>query len=376
MSKERRLGRGLEALLGRNARTGPGTEPDTGEAVEKTVEGTDNKTRQVIRRTDGPHTLVGQIVSAERSQLETQVTTSGVEEILSAVEVENQQEDMPTKPSQDISGDMTKSAEIEPDVVMVDVQLIDRNPFQPRIDFGDESLEQLADSIDDHGILQPLVVRRVDESYQLIAGERRLRAAQKAGHREVPVRVIEADDRRASELAIVENLQRKDLGPLEKASSFRKYIQLHGCTQNELAGRLKIDRSTIANLIRLLDLPEQVQADLSNGKLTGGHARALLPLNNVEAQIELARRVAIEGLTVRDVERLVKEANPKSKSAAAKKSSGDQPSNDHLEHLEQELRTALGTKVSLKHDSKGKGKMVIHFNNHDEFNRIKKQITG
>jgi ParB family transcriptional regulator, chromosome partitioning protein len=369
VSKERRLGRGLEALLGRNARTGPGAESDSNEADEKTAEVTDGKTRQVIRRTDGPHTLAGQIVSAEREQLGTQVSTSGVEELLP-------EEKNPIEPDQDSAADETKSLAIEPDVVMVDVQLIDRNPFQPRTDFGDESLDQLADSIDDHGILQPLVVRRVDESYQLIAGERRLRAAQKAGHSEVPVRVIVADDQRASELAIVENLQRKDLGPLEKAASFRKYLQLHGCTQNELAGRLKIDRSTIANLIRLLDLPEQVQVDLSNGKLTGGHARALLPLDNVEAQIELAQRVASEGLTVRDVERLVKETNPKSKPGSTKKSSSGQPSNDHLEHLEQELRTALGTKVSLKHNAKGKGKMVIHFNNHDEFNRIKKQITG
>ena len=139
------------------------------------------------------------------------------------------------------------------------------------------------------GCLQPVVVRRVDDRYQLIAGERRLRAAKQAGWTDVPVNIIEADDRQTAELAIVENLQRKDLNPLEKAASFQRYLEQYGCTQEELAGRLKLDRSTIANLIRLLELPEPVQDAVRQGKITPGHARALLPLGEEREQVAVLR---------------------------------------------------------------------------------------
>ncbi len=131
-------------------------------------------------------------------------------------------------------------------------------------------MQALADSISAHGLLQPVVVRRIDDRYQLVAGERRLRAAIQAGWSEVPVNVVEADDRQMAELAIVENLQRKDLNPLEKAASFQKYLDQYGCTQEELAGRLKLDRSTIANLIRLLELPEAVQEAIRRGRAHPG----------------------------------------------------------------------------------------------------------
>ena len=134
-------------------------------------------------------------------------------------------------------------------------------------------------------MIQPLVVRRHGDRYQLIAGERRLRAAIKAGWQQVPAQVREADDRQMSELAIVENLQRKDLNALEKAASFQQYLERYGCTQEELAGRLKIDRSTIANLIRLLELPEAIQQAIRTGTLSQGHARALLPLGDEREQI-------------------------------------------------------------------------------------------
>ncbi len=363
MSKERRLGRGLEALLGRTASKSE-SETDNKTQSPPTENQEQNQSRQAIRRADAPHSLAGQVVQAERANLKKPPEVSPAAP-------------SPAKPSLSESP-ASKDDRIEPDVVMVDVQLVERNPFQPRKDFGKEDLDALAASIDDHGMLQPLVVRRVDESYQLIAGERRLRAAQKAGLREVPVRVIEADNRRTTELAIVENLQRKDLNPLEKALSFRQYLQLHKCTQGELAKRLKVDRSTIANLIRLLELPELVQEDLRAGKLTQGHARSLLSLGDEKRQVEFAKRIQDEGLTVRATERMVQEALG-TKSAAetkSKKPSESKPNRDHLEKLEQELRTALGTKVTLTHNAKGKGKMVIHFSSHDEFGRLKKQMTG
>ena len=177
----------------------------------------------------------------------------------------------------------------------VSVRQIDSNPAQPRQDFDPEEMRSLAESISAHGLLQPVVVRQVQDRYQLVAGERRLRAAVQAGWADVPVNVVEADDRQMAELAIVENLQRKDLNALEKAASFQKYLDQYGCTQEELAGRLKLDRSTIANLIRLLELPEPVQDALRRGRITQGHARALLPLGDEREQIEFCRRISARG---------------------------------------------------------------------------------
>jgi ParB family chromosome partitioning protein len=265
----------------------------------------------------------------------------------------------------------------ELDVVLVDVRLIEPNPFQPRRDFGEESLNSLSESIAEHGLLQPLVVRRVDESYQLIAGERRFRAAQKSGLNEVPVRVVEADDRRMTELAIVENLQRKDLNALEKAASFNQYMESHNATQMELAGRLKIDRSTIANLVRLLELPDSIKDALTADRITQGHARALLPLGEEGLQMEFCRRIETESLTVREVERLVKEtiqsadAEPLSIIDSEGNKKKPTPTDDQLAALEQEFRMALGMKVKLTQTARGRGKLAINFKSHEEFERLR-----
>ena len=164
------------------------------------------------------------------------------------------------------------------DLVFLNVHEIERNPFQPRREFSEAELASLSESLKDHDMLQPILVREVETGYQIISGERRWRAAQLAGWDRIPARLRVADDRLVAELAIVENLQRKDLNPLEKAMSFRRYLDEHDCSQEDLAGRLKIDRSTISNLMRLLDLPEIVQDALRMGSISAGHARALLPL--------------------------------------------------------------------------------------------------
>src|SRR5208282_3452130 len=174
----------------------------------------------------------------------------------------------------------------------------------PRQDFDTDELQRLADSIASHGLLQAVVVRPFEGGFQLIAGERRLRAARLAGWTEVAVTVVEADERQTAELAIVENLQRKDLNALEKAASFQRYLDQYGGTQEELAGRLKLDRSTIANLIRLLELPGAVQDALRRGRITQGHARALLPLGDEREQVAFSERIQKEGLNVRQTEAL------------------------------------------------------------------------
>ena len=214
------------------------------------------------------------------------------------------------RPPPGTTGRRTAVAEAAPAAATgnrVSVKLIDSNPAQPRQEFDPEEMRSLVESLSAHGLLQPLVVRKAGERYQLVAGERRLRAAVQAGWADVPVTVVEADDRQMAELAIVENLQRKDLSPLEKAASFQKYLDQYQCTQEELAGRLKIDRSTIANLIRLLELPLAVQDSLRRKQITQGHARALLPLGDEQEQIDFCQRIQREGLNVRQTESMVQE---------------------------------------------------------------------
>ncbi len=270
----------------------------------------------------------------------------------------------------------------------VSVYEIDNNPYQPRLDFGDTEIDQLADSLDQHGLLQPIVVRRAGERYQLVSGERRLRAAIKAGWPDVPVYIREADDRQLAELAIVENLQRKDLNALEKAASFQQYLEQYGCTQEELAGRLSIDRSTVANLIRLLELPAMVQAALRSGAITQGHARALLPLGDDRQQVELCTRIQTEGLSVRAVEQFVGEtiesedtaeenqetpeqAAPAASMGAASAKKSRRTRTSQVSSLENELRSSLGTKVEIRQTAHGRGKIVIHFTSADEFERLR-----
>lgn len=266
-------------------------------------------------------------------------------------------------------------------LVSIKVDQIDSNPFQPRRDFNEEELASLSDSIKEHGLIQPIAVRRSGDRYQVVAGERRLRAAGKAGWTEVPAQIIEADDRQATELAIVENLQRKDLNPLEKAASFQDYLQRYGCTHEELASRLQIDRSTVSNLIRLLELPDAVQQAVRSGAISQGHARALLPLGEEGEQVAMCKRITSEGLSVRTVESMVQETvrHGEPEPLAVISADGDRNTvprsrSEHLASLEQELRNALGTKVDLRQTAKGSGRVVIHFTSHEEFERLHRQL--
>ncbi|TWT33415.1 ParB/RepB/Spo0J family partition protein [Blastopirellula retiformator] len=257
------------------------------------------------------------------------------------------------------------------------VEEIDANPYQPRQEFNDEEIAELAQSLQQHDMLQPIAVRQVDGRYQLISGERRLRAAIVAGWDEVPVRVFEADDQTVAELAIVENLQRKDLNAIEKAMSFERYLHENGCTQSELAERIGVDRSTVANLLRLLELPEPVMTAVMTGELTAGHARALLPLGEEGIQVEFARRIFAEGWSVRGAEEAVQDYihasdGPATIKVPVKKG---RVVSDQVASLEQEFRMALGTKVDIKQSARG-GKIVLHFKGNDEFDRIRDHLLG
>jgi ParB family chromosome partitioning protein len=263
----------------------------------------------------------------------------------------------------------------------LNVYEIDDNPFQPRRDFSESEIGSLAESLKEHDMLQPILVRRTNDRYQLISGERRLRAAIQAGWQTVPARVRQADDRLVAELAIVENLQRKDLNPIEKAMSFKRYLDEHHCTQDDLARRLKIDRSTISNLMRLLELPAAVLEALRKGAISAGHARALLPLGEESEQIEFAEQIQREGLSVRDTERQVQEKIQASDDGVlgfpgSNRRTQGRTRSGHLVSLEQELRRALGTRVEIRQTARGRGRIIIHFAGNDEFERVCALLDG
>lgn len=277
----------------------------------------------------------------------------------------------------------TNSTRDEHGQLWLDCTSIVANPYQPRQTFEEAEIADLADSIRTHGILQPLVVRRVGEGYQLIAGERRLRAAQAADWHQVPVQIRDVDDRQMAELAIVENVQRKDLNAIEKAESFQRYIDQYHCTQEDVAVRVNVDRSTVANLIRLLELPPDVKRMVQQGEISQGHARALLPLGDEQEQIRFAARIDMEGWSVRATEQAVQDrihsmdddglriVDEEGNSRPVGK-----PRSEQVASLEQELRTALGTKVDLNQTAKGRGKITIHFKNHDEFARLRQLLNS
>ncbi|MBX3421423.1 MAG: ParB/RepB/Spo0J family partition protein [Pirellulaceae bacterium] len=255
---------------------------------------------------------------------------------------------------------------------------IDNNPFQPRRKFNEEEIAALAASIREHQQLQPILVRRVDGRYQLISGERRLRAAIHAGLKTIRAEVRQADDRLVAELAIVENLQRKDLDAIEKALSFRRYIDEHKCTQEDLAKRLKIDRSTIANLMRLLELPAEIQQWVQSEQVTAGHARALLPLGDETQQLVFAQQIREEGWSVRETERRVSEQLKSEDDAQLANVQYEKPNrkrtSPQLAALEQQIRLTLGTKVEIRQTTTGRGKISITFSSHEEFERLCAQL--
>ena len=252
---------------------------------------------------------------------------------------------------------------------------VDPNPFQPRTDFDPAELDSLADSIKIHGLLQPVVVREAGDRYQLVAGERRFRAAQTLGLQTIPARIVKLTDQQTCELALVENLQRKDLNAIEKALAFQRYLDQFQSTHETLANQLGVDRSTVTNLLRLLDLPDAVQEMVVRGELSNGHARAVLSLEDPIAQLTLANDVISQGLTVRQTEAEARKRkdNPTPEPSAEQSETPASEKSNHVVSIEGELCQKLGTKVVIQ--SKGeKGQIVIHFASNDDFERALEQL--
>jgi ParB family chromosome partitioning protein len=248
------------------------------------------------------------------------------------------------------------------------------NRSQPRKHFDESKLQELAESIKEKGILEPLIVRKTDQGYELIVGERRWRAAQKAGLKEVPVVVKEAEGREALEISLIENLQREDLNPIEAAEAFKHLIEEFKISQEDLSKRIGKDRTTIANTLRLLKLPIEIRNQLLQNRITSGHARAILSLESKEKQKELCALIIKKGLSVREAEALAKRWSEKpKKSITAVKKKGDLES--QLNSLQDSLRKYLGTKVQINRKG-NRGKIEIEYYSHQDLERIVEAILG
>jgi len=248
------------------------------------------------------------------------------------------------------------------------------NPFQPRKEFRPEELAELEASLRTNGLLQAITVRpgANGHGYELIAGERRLRAATRIGWKEIPAVIKEIDDRALLTLALVENLQRADLNPIEEGEGYQRLIIDFSLTQLEVAEIVGKDRSTVANMLRLLNLPSSVRVMVRDGQLTVGHARALLAVSSEREMIELAREIVAKGLTVRDVEQRAREASPTSSTRTTRQKSGERPSglNAELKRLQDELRRHLQTDVTITVGDRERGKIEIAFYSSDDLERV------
>ena len=247
------------------------------------------------------------------------------------------------------------------------IEDIEPNPYQPRQVFDGPELEAMKDSVKKDGILTPLLVTKTDQGYQLIAGERRWRAAQSAGLERVPVVVRETSPAESLELALVENIHREDLNPIEEANAFKRWLEVTEATQEALAERLGMDRSTVTNLLRLLNLPKTIQDDIIHKNLSMGHARVLAGLKDPAEQKEIRDLIIRKGLSVRQVENLVKKKKAPVKSTSHRTEEDD----DYFRSLADELKRSLGTKVDIKRRRGGKqGTIIISFYSHEELERL------
>lgn len=259
--------------------------------------------------------------------------------------------------------------------LLIKVALIEPNKGQPRMDFNEEQMQELAESIKRHGILQPLLVQKKGSFYEIIAGERRWRAAKMAGLKEVPVVLREYDRQQSMEIALIENVQRADLNPIEEAKAYQQLIQEFGLKQEEIAERVSKNRTTITNAMRLLKLDETIQDMLVNNMITSGHARALLALEDKGQQLKAAKMIVDGGLSVRETERLVKRMLREAKEEE-KPQKEDNSLSYIYQNLEERMKTVMGTKVTIHNKDKNKGRIEIEYYSEAELERIVEMIES
>jgi ParB family chromosome partitioning protein len=256
---------------------------------------------------------------------------------------------------------------------------IDPNRSQPRQNFEDEALEELADSISQLGVLQPILVQKKGNRYEIIAGERRWRASRKAGLTEIPAIIRDYSDQETLELSLIENIQRQDLNPIEEAKAFRRLVEEFSLRQEDLAVRVSKSRTAITNSLRLLKLDERVQDMIVQGQISMGHARALIPVEIPEEQYLIAQQIAEKHLSVRDVEKLIKarlSGRKKKKDSGKDKTAERDPALElAYKEIEERLKQSLGTKTTIRHSGDGTGKLEIEFYSHEDLEKIVDMLT-
>jgi ParB family chromosome partitioning protein len=255
----------------------------------------------------------------------------------------------------------------EGETLHIPVEDIRPNPSQPRTDINENAFQELVQSIRHNGVIQPIIVRRANRGFELIAGERRWRAAKAAGLESVPAQVRDVDSAKAFELSIIENIQRQDLNPIERANAYKRLIETFELTQEMAAQRLGINRSSMANVIRLLELPGEIQDAVSRGTISMGHARALLALGSADERLRMWRKAEKNGYSVRQIERLIAKGDTR-RTRRARPRVEDKP--PHIRDLEEQLRSALGSKVTIEPSKKDAGRLVIEYYSLDDFDRI------
>ena len=280
----------------------------------------------------------------------------------------------------EIKNDQVKNDADRSDPVTVRISEVEPNRDQPRKYFDDEKLEELSESIKTYGILQPILVQKKDGYYEIIAGERRWRAALKAGLKEIPVIIREYTDKEILELSLIENIQREDLNPIEEAEAYKRLIDEFGMSQEEMAKRVSKSRSAVANSLRLLKLEGDVRKMLVDGQLSMGHARALLSLEIAEEQIEVARKVADRQMSVRETEKLVRDILKTGAGSGTKAVKTEQPQEDPsiaviYKQIEERLQQTLHTKVQIQRKRNGHGKLMIDFYGSDDLDKIIDRLT-
>ncbi len=299
----------------------------------------------------------------------------GLDSLLSSTRLQELDEvSSPPSPQKSATLDIPAGTTSKEYVAEVELEKVNRNPHQPRTQWDEDKLLELSDSIKANGLIQPILVRPMGDGFQLIAGERRLRASKMAGLKTINVIVRPASEEQMLEWALIENIHRADLGPLERAQAYKKYLTDFSLSPQEAAGRLGEDRSTIVNYVRLLDLPAEIKDYLDAQKISMGHARSLLGVSDTDLQMQLARMVIEKRISVRELERRIQELNNKEE----KKKVVETPAkNNHILELENEMTRTVGTKVTIKTRGKNghKGKIIIDFHNLDDFDRLR-EILG
>ncbi|MBO8434391.1 MAG: ParB/RepB/Spo0J family partition protein [Tyzzerella sp.] len=262
-------------------------------------------------------------------------------------------------------------------VFEVDIDKVEPNKNQPRKRFEETALEELAESIKEHGVLQPIILKKIDSGYEIIAGERRWRASKIAGMKKIPAIVKKIDELKAFETALVENLQREGLNPMEEAKSYKRLIEEFSLSQEEAGKKVGKSRSVVANAMRLLNLDERVQNFVSENKLTNGHGRALLGITDKDVQFELAEKIIEEELSVRETESLVKKIseNKNKKVSEKEESQSKKFKTDNYKYIENDLKSIFGTKVKLS-NKKNKGKIEIEYYSDEDLDRLISLIKG